>query len=128
MLFRSEEHLHPHLPGGFLKKTGRIVSITIQLHKIGEKKEYHALVCIEPDVVAQRIIKRLNRKPLGGKRINIAEVHVRHFSNDRRQGRYRPAHDRRKADRRRKGIEIHDITAERKAPKIDYELLGLRTE
>ena len=123
-----EDFLRPVLQGGFLRKTGRIESLKIQLHKVGDKKEYHALVSIEPSVVAQRVIKQLNRKMLCGKAINIAEFHFRHFSNDRRQSRYRPLHDRRKADRRRKGVEIHDITVTRSGVNIDYDLFGLRSD
>ncbi|MDD2760254.1 MAG: hypothetical protein PHH11_08155 [Methylomonas sp.] len=122
-----ENFIAPVLKGGFLKKTGRIESLRIQtIRQAGDSHvEYQAIVDVTPDPVAKRIIKLLNRKCLNGKHINIAEYHFRHFSNDRRHGRYKPPHDRRIADRRRKQVEIVDITAERKGARIDYSILNM---
>ncbi len=120
-----EDFLEPVLKGGFLKKTGHIGSLRIQMVRQSDRihPEYQALVDVEPDTVARRVIKLLNRKRLNGKHINIAEFHIRHFSKDRRKGKYRPLHDRRTADRRRKHLEISDITAERRGARIDYSSL-----
>jgi hypothetical protein len=106
--------LEPALQGGFFNKAGRIKSITIQMCRQNDsnKVEYHALVEIEPYTVAKRIIKTLNRKPCNGKPINVMEYHFRTLGNDRRQSRYQAANDRRTSDRRRKNLQIIDITTE----------------
>lgn len=122
-----EDFLAPALKGGLLKKSGRIESVAIQMHRKARTAqcEYYAIVNVEPDVVAKRVIKQLNRKLLNGKPINIAELHLRHYSNDR-YGRYQSLDDRLKACRRRKDMEIIDITAERSRERIDYDVLRMR--
>lgn len=122
-----ENFIWPALQGGFLKKTGRIEHVIIQKQKQygSGQVEYHAIVRIEPDAVARRVIKVLNRKRCNRKPVNVCEYHFRHRDNDRRTGRYESSHDRRFADRRRKNLEITDVTSERKRPKIDYSLLQM---
>ena len=121
-----EEFIAQALRGGFLKKAGRMESVVIQMHHQPgtAHREYHAIISVEPDVAAKRVVKLLNRKRLNGKPINIAELHLRHHSNDR-HGHYQTLHDRLAACRRRKDIEIVDITAERKGARIDYSLLRM---
>lgn len=121
-----EEFIAPALRGGFLKKAGRMESVVIQMHRQPgtAHREYHAIISVEPDVAAKRVVKLLNRKRLNGKPINIAELHLRHHSNDC-HGHYQTLHDRLAACRRRKDIEIVDITAERKGARIDYSLLRM---
>lgn len=107
-----EVFLQPALMGGLFKKAGQIESIKIQkFHQIdSEKSEYHALVSVAPDSAAKRVIKTLNRKSCNGKPINVSEYFFRHYSNDPRQRDAGPPDDRRKGDRRRKNLEIKDIT------------------
>lgn len=123
-----EEFIQPALQGGFLKKSGRIESLKIQMMRLpgSSHAEYHAIVKIQPAVVGMRVIKLLNRKPCNGKPINVCEFHFRHRDNEKRQSRYQRAPDRRKSDRRRKELETVDITAERKGPKLDYILLEMK--
>ena len=65
-------------------------------------EEVHGLVRIEPDSSALRIIKRLNRKPILGKRINVRQFHNRAWQNDSRSTTKNHTHgNRRKNDRRR---------------------------
>ena len=106
--------LEPALQGGFFKKTGHIQSIKIEMiqDKDANKTEINALVDVEPDAVAQRVIKNLNRKSCNGKPINIAEYFYRYHGNDPRQSVFEPEINRRKADRRRKNLQVTDITME----------------
>lgn len=111
-----ERFFEPCIKGGLLQRTGRIHSIKIHLliHPHSEKQEFNALVEVEPDSVARRVMKQLNRKPLNGKHINIEEYHFRSRHNDRRVSRYQNLLDRRRNDRRRIGMEVRDITAHKK--------------
>ncbi len=124
-----EGFIEPALRGGLLKRPGRIERLRIErLQQPGSSHvEYDAVVRIESDAVAQRVIKTLNRKRCNGKLIDVCEYHLRHREDDRRIGRYRPLkgnrlEDRRVGDRRRWNLEITDITEERKKPKIVYRL------
>ena len=125
-----EEFIAPALIGGFFKKHGRLENITIQMmvQAGSEKAEYHALVRVEPDPVAVRAVKMLNRKPLNGKYINVAEYIFRHRDNDRRLNRYKPLDNRRKSNRRRLHLEITDITEQRRTPIIDKELVTWKAD
>lgn len=125
-----EHFIKPALVGGLLKKSGRIERITIQMltqanpHTV----EYNSLVRVEPDVVGKRVIKLLNRKPLNGKYINIAEYDFRHRDNDRRISRYKKINDRRNTDRRRRQLVITDITQNRVTPTVDHSHIGWITD
>lgn len=111
-----EGFFRPYLKGGLLQRSGRIVSIKVHLLRPpgSEKLEFNALVDVEPDAAGRRLLKRLNRKPLNGKYINIEEFRFRSRHNDRRVNRYQKLQDRRQGDRRRIGMEIRDITAYKK--------------
>lgn len=103
-----EEFIWPAVKGGFFCKGGKIESIQIkgqrdlQLNLV----EFHALVRIEPDAVAMRVIKKLNRKLFKGKHTAIDEFHHRDWHNDRRTDAQQTVNDRRHADRRRYRLEI----------------------
>ena len=107
-----ESFISPELKGSLFSKTGSLEKISIQMLQTAnkDKAEFNALVRVEPDKVAQRIIKKLNRKSLKGKPINVAEYYLRHRDNDRRSGRVDPAIDRRRKERRRLDLKIIDIT------------------
>lgn len=124
-----EEFVKSALTGGFFIRHGWIESINIQEIRDTRKKslEYNALVMIKPDSVGKRVIRRLNRKALNNKHINIAEYQTRFRDNDRRNNRYQKLNTRRKADRRR-NIEITDITEHRKTPVISLKALGWNTD
>lgn len=125
-----EHFIAPALKGGLFARSGRLESVTIQLVKEtkSQKAEFHALVSVKPDAVGKRVIKLLNRKALNGKPINIDEYHFRHRDNDRRISRYRKLEDRRRQDRRRLGLEIHDITEQRKSRAADLDAFGWKTD
>lgn len=120
----------PALKGGLFAKSGKLENITVQIVKETEthKSECNALVSIEPAIAGKRVIKLLNRKALNGKPINISEYHFRHRDNDRRTGRYQLANDRRRQDRRRMGLTISDITAQRKSASLNQSVSGWNTD
>lgn len=80
------DFLRPVLKGRLLKKSGNIHSVKILVLKdtIANKKEYHALVTIEPDKAGARAIRELNRKPINGKHIAVREYVYRNWQNDQR--------------------------------------------
>lgn len=125
-----EHFIKPALVGGLLKKHGRIERITIQMLIQAEPHmiEYNSLVRVEPDIVGKRVIKLLNRKPLNGKYINIAEFDFRHRDNDRRISRYKKINDRRNSERRRRNLIIKDITDDRIKPLADHSHAGWISE
>ena len=89
---------------------GRIVNVKIVRLLDSNTKilEYHGLVRIEPDKVAQKVIKRLNRKSFKGVRINVREYRSRSWHNDRRtkMSNTLKSASLRKKDRRRRDIEV----------------------
>lgn len=103
--------LEPVLKGGLFVRKGIIEKIEIQiLHdERSQTSEYHGLVKIAPDVAAERVITKLNRKALNGKHIAVREYHLRNWHNDPRL-KSDPLNlkfpDRRKGDRRRKHLQI----------------------
>lgn len=106
---------------GFLKKTGIIKDIKIQMLQSLDSNhvEYNALVSIEPDAVAKRVIKALNRKKCNRKVINLSEFNTRMYQNDQRKNRYQKLSSKRKADRRRR-LKITDVTTEKSILKLDF--------
>ena len=71
--------------------------------------EFHGLVTIEPDVVAKRVLKRLNRKKFLDKHIVVRQYQQRDWHNDPRIS-HEPfistKHEKRNTDRRRRDIEV----------------------
>jgi hypothetical protein len=80
------EFIGPALKGGVLQKSGRIEDIKILVFKDTQTKamEYHCLVTIDSDTVANRVIKKLNRKTFKGKHIAVREYFHRSWHNDPR--------------------------------------------
>ena len=73
--------------GGWFDKKGKVlnISLLIQRNLRTHVISHHGLVIIEPDSVAERVIKKTNRKILLGKHIAVAEYKKRDFRNDPRQ-------------------------------------------
>ena len=69
------DFIEPALKGGLLQKAGRIEDIKILVFEDTQTKimEYHCLVTIDSEDVANRIIKKLNRKAFKGKHIPVRE-------------------------------------------------------
>jgi hypothetical protein len=80
------EFIGPAIKGGIFKKTGLIKDINIMILKdiLLDKLEYHALITIEPDEVAERISLKLNRKPINGKHIAVRGFVSRGWRTDLR--------------------------------------------
>ena len=78
--------IEPAMKASFFGKKGFIDDIQILHFKdVGRFiSEYHALVYVEPDVVAKRVIKRLNRKSILHKHIAVREYQIRNWHNDPR--------------------------------------------
>jgi hypothetical protein len=110
-----EQFVEPVLAGGFLKKTGWIEEIRIQMTRPLDKKwvEYYALVDIEPLAVAKRAAKVLDRKRLKNKYINVSLFRVRSSKNDRRAKHSDSSLDRRRSERRRLDVQVIDVTKQR---------------
>lgn len=98
---------------GTIKKL-KIVQLKDPRNKISE---YHALVSIEPETVAKRVIKRLNRKKLLGRVIEVRRYYRRNKLNDRRFN-FEPdvqiredisERPRRRGDRRRKNLKAVEV-------------------
>lgn len=125
-----ESFIRPSLKGGIFTKAGHLEKISIQMLQAAnsDNAEFNALVRIEPDTVAKRVIKQLNRKPLNGKPINIAEYYLRLRDNDRRNRGHQPLTDRRRKERRRLDLQLIDITAQRKTLAATQTIKGWETD
>lgn len=102
--------VEPALKGNFFKKKGEIERVQMLIIKDPKKEnlEFHGLVRIEPDIVAERVIKKLNRKIFLGYPIEVREYFLRSGYNDRREYNLPPNHvllGQRKNDRRRTYLE-----------------------
>ena len=76
----------PVVKGGWFEKKGKILGISIlsQRNLRTRMISQHGLVNIEPNDVAERVIKKLNKKLLVGKYIAVAEYKKRDPKNDPR--------------------------------------------
>ncbi|MGR9052725.1 MAG: hypothetical protein ACU84J_08765, partial [Gammaproteobacteria bacterium] len=105
--YEITDFLKPALKGGLFTKRGQIDDIKIVELKDEANNivEYHGLVRVEPDAAGERIIKKLNKKPIKGKHIIVREYVLRNWRNDRRVRRKDKGNisfpDRRQSDRRR---------------------------
>jgi hypothetical protein len=92
----------------FFRKGGKIEDISIialqdcQTDEI----EYHGLVSLTPDSVAERVIKELNGKSINDKNILVSEYHYRFYHNDPRLKQVTTLLDKRHGERRRKLFKI----------------------
>lgn len=110
--------VRPAIEGGFFRKPGRIVGISIL--ELQDKRfkamEYHGLITVEPDEVAARAIKRLKGQRFKGKLVVVRQYVQRDWHNDPRRNREitvtQQLSDRRKICRRRgKDLElVRDIS------------------
>ena len=103
--------IEPALKRMWFRNKGVIENIRIVHQKDhgSNVSEYHAVVTIEPDVVAEKVIKRLNRKMFLGRHVIVREYHRRVWHNDLRikhNSRNLKISCRRITDRRRKNLEM----------------------
>lgn len=80
------EYLRPVIKGKIFQKTGVIKQVRIKALKDPQTHiiEIYGLVVIDSDEVANRVIKKLNRKVFKGKNIAVSEFHIRSWQIDRR--------------------------------------------
>jgi len=112
------KYIDPVLKWGWFRKRGTIEKVRIIHQKVRGTNisEYHGLVIIQPDAVAEKVIRRLNRKMFLGRHIAVREYHRRVWHNDPRIK--HNSHDpemlnQRKGDRRRKNLEVaNDVDIE----------------
>lgn len=104
------DFVEPALKGGLLRKSGRIERVQMLIIKdpSRQKLEYHALVRVESDGIAGKAIKKLNKHPLLGRKVEVREYVQRRWQNDRRE--HPMPHNyvlpcERKKDRRRDDLE-----------------------
>lgn len=102
--------IEPAIKGGLLRKGGRIESISILVQKGNRKHDlkYYGLVTIMPDAIAEQAIRKLNRKKINGKNINVFEYQIRRWHNDRRDRNHDKLSNNRFGDRRRHRLEEVD--------------------
>ncbi len=123
------DFITPVLKGGFLQKSGRIEDIKTLVYKDTRTKimEYHCLVTIDSDAVANRVIKKLNRKAFKGKHISVREYFHRSWHNDPRINMHEMNEEltnKRQGDRRRPRLEaVDDVSVQFSSSKDFHRTL-----
>ncbi len=120
------DYVHSVLSGALCLKKGTIRAIHVLALK--DKRlnqfDYYGLVRIEPDAVAELVIKKLNKKPLKGKQIAVREyTYKRICHNDRRNNDavcMLAGKDRRRFHRRRDHLEKIDGVLENMPQQSHY--------
>lgn len=111
----------PTVNGGWFEKKGNVLTINILALRNLRTRDisHHALIEIEPDSVAERVIKKLHRKILLSKYVAVAEYKIRDSKNDPRRNKRVVASllERRVCDRR----EQYEVLREE-----DFTLMGRR--
>ena len=105
-----QDFIAPALKGGIFQKSGRLGYIKIEILKdnINGMHEYYALVLVNLDLVAQRIIKKKNMHLLGERRVKVRQYYVRSWRNDPRNKddqKNEAIVDMRQDDRRKSALE-----------------------
>ncbi len=74
------------IKGKIFQKPGVIERVQIKALKDPKTHaiEFYGLVVIDSDEIADRVIKKFNRKVFKGKNITVTEFHNRSWQNDRR--------------------------------------------
>ncbi len=114
--------LEPVIKGGLFSKPGNIESIDIMVHENSniETSPRHALIRIEPDAAARRVVAKLNKKLLNGKHVNVREFYLRSWHNDPRNKSLHNAaaifKERRTGERRKNKLTVIDVKVEQNQP------------
>ena len=103
--------LTPVLKGKVYQKSGQIedIKFVTLIDNKTQEQEIHALVSIDSDAAAKRVIKKLNRKFFKGKHITVREYHHRTWHNDSRINMHEwneELFDKRSTDRRGKKTKV----------------------
>lgn len=80
------EFITAAVKGGFLSKRGSVTNISFIERQNPQYNimDHHAVVTIEPDSVAERVIEKMNRKSFKGKFIEVRRYYNRDPANDPR--------------------------------------------
>lgn len=107
------DFLYPEVKGSWFSKRGKIQSILVLTQRDTQTRavHHHILADIVPDAVAERVIKKLNRKMMIGTYIAVCEYKVRNWHNDPRCNHdyakaFKRVNDKRVAERRGQYEEI----------------------
>jgi len=105
-----QDFIAPALKGHIFQKSGRLGYIKIEILKdnINGMHEYYALVLVNSDLAAQRIVKKKNMHLLGGRRVKVRQYFVRSWRNDPRNKddqKNETTVDMRQDDRRKSALE-----------------------
>lgn len=75
--------LKPALEGGLFSKFGKIqrVLVLVHKHRLSQSIDFHAILDIQPDEAAKRVINKLHKKPLNGHCIEVTEYIERSIYN-----------------------------------------------
>lgn len=81
-----EDFIADAVRGGVFSRSGEIKHIAIieRRNPNLNVSDYHGVVTIEPDTVAERVIKKLNRAKFKGKPIEVRRYFIRNSANDPR--------------------------------------------
>ena len=104
------DFISPVLKGGLFAPKGILKNIEIMVLRDSRTNatENHAIVKVEPDKAALKVIRKLNRKKLNGKPINVRQYHIQQRENDVRLKNRYPApkfKEKRLGERRRDSLE-----------------------
>jgi class 3 adenylate cyclase len=80
------QFVKPALKGGIFSKSGTLerISVLAQKDKLSDIMEFHAILYIQPEEVAKRIINKLHRKQLNGRYVAVAEYIERSIYDGRK--------------------------------------------
>jgi class 3 adenylate cyclase len=78
------QFVKPILNGGLFGKSGTVerISVLVQKEKQSDTVMFHAILYVQPDLVAKRVINKLNRTQLNGHYVAITEFVERSIHNN----------------------------------------------
>lgn len=80
--------IRPTVKGGLLESKGKITKIDVigLKDKATDLIEFHALINIEPENVALRVIKKMNGQHFKNQKMTVKQYVLRNWRNDKRTG------------------------------------------
>ena len=80
--------ISPAVKGGLLEAKGKITKIDVigLKDKATDLIEFHALINIEPENAALRVIKKMNGQAFKQQKITVKQYYLRNWRNDKRIG------------------------------------------
>ena len=84
MPFLKKGLVYPFRANGKITRKSVIVQVDEQQNVIA----HHGLVTVEPDIAAKRMLKRMHRTTIKGRRVIVREFNERSWQNDRRSHKF----------------------------------------